>query len=62
MMEIELSPESWRAAVNIVITKPHSVDKRLAGQQTVQTYQYNGQNNSDFLIKKTKIKGSQMFN
>ena len=35
---VPLSPESWRAALEIVISKPHTVDKRLAGQQTVGTY------------------------
>ena len=35
---VPLSPESWRAALEIVISKPHTVDKRLAGQQTVATY------------------------
>ena len=37
--EVPLSPESWRSALEIVISKPHTVDKRLAGQQTAGTYQ-----------------------
>ena len=36
---VPLSPESWRSALEIVISKPHTVDKRLAGQKTVETYQ-----------------------
>ena len=36
---VPLSPESWRSALEIVISKPHTVDKRLAGQKTVGTYQ-----------------------
>ena len=30
-----IDPDSWRGALNIVISKPHSVDKRLAGQETL---------------------------
>ena len=36
---VPLSQESWLAALDIVISKPHTVDKRLAGQQTVGAYQ-----------------------
>ena len=32
-----IDPDSWEAAVNIVISKPHSVDKRLAGQETLSS-------------------------
>ena len=30
----------WDSALNIVINKPHAVDKRLAGQQNIVTFQH----------------------
>ena len=36
-----LSSETWSNALNIVITKPHSVDKRLAGQETLLSFKQN---------------------
>ena len=39
-MEKEITPDLWLAAMDIVVTKPHSVDKRLAGQETVDSFEY----------------------
>jgi len=51
MTETFLSPKSWRAALDIFVTKPHSVDKRLAGQERLDTYELREQSiERDFLF------------
>ena len=54
MAEPRVSRESWRAALNIFVSKPHSVDKRLAGQETIKSYELGTQiNESEFLFNET---------
>ena len=56
MAEPRVSRESWRAALNIFVSKPHSVDKRLAGQETIKSYELGTQiNESEFLFNETTL-------
>ena len=56
MAETCLSPESWRAALDIFVTKPHSVDKRLAGQERLDTYELRKQSiEQDFLFEEKAL-------
>ena len=51
-----LSPESWSSALNIFVTKPHSVDKRLAGQETLETFDVTRQTSErDFLFNEKAL-------
>ena len=55
MTETCFTPESWRAALDIFVTKPHSVDKRLAGQETLEAYELKSQSERDFLFDESSL-------
>ena len=53
---IEVSAASWAAALDIVVSKPHSVDKRLAGQETIATFRgVETLSDSEFLLDHTHL-------
>ena len=58
---VRLSPETWRSALEIVISKPHAVDKRLAGQQTIESYEGTlPTSQSEFLVDQRLVKSLEI--
>ena len=52
----KVSTASWAAALDIVVSKPHSVDKRLAGQETIATFRgVDTESDSEFLLDHTHL-------